>query len=83
MGLLAVPVGKKFTHLPFFYMKQNCLIAARFMATDFNDAVLQMARQGVYSLDVMQEFTRNYQESGGKESFSMYYNTSSISAAIR
>ncbi len=50
--------------------------------TDFNDAVLQMARQGVYSLDVMQEFTRNYQESGGKESFSMYYNTSSSSAAI-
>ncbi|KQT11503.1 CheR family methyltransferase [Ramlibacter sp. Leaf400] len=42
-------------------------------ATDINHASLDRARQGIYALDRMQSFTRNYQRAGGTGSFSDYY----------
>ena len=42
-------------------------------ATDFNDVVLEKAKEGIYDLGNVKTFTRNYQESGGKRSFSVYY----------
>ena len=42
-------------------------------ATDINHASLEKARQGIFALDAMQDFTRNYQRAGGKASFSDYY----------
>jgi chemotaxis protein methyltransferase CheR len=42
-------------------------------ATDINHASLEKARQGIFSLDQMQAFTRNYQRAGGLRSFSDYY----------
>jgi len=46
---------------------------ARLYATDINDVVLQRARQGIFLLDRMQEYTENYMKAGGKRSFSEYY----------
>jgi chemotaxis protein methyltransferase CheR len=46
---------------------------ARLYATDINDVVLQRARQGIFPLDRMQEYTENYIKAGGKRSFSEYY----------
>ena len=46
---------------------------ARLYATDINDVVLQRAKQGIFPLDRMQEYTENYMRSGGKRSFSEYY----------
>ena len=42
-------------------------------ATDINHASLDRARQGIFALDAMQSFTRNYQRAGGLRSFSDYY----------
>jgi chemotaxis protein methyltransferase CheR len=42
-------------------------------ATDINHASLDKARRGIFSLDHMQAFTRNYQRAGGTRSFSDYY----------
>lgn len=42
-------------------------------ATDFNDSVLQQAREGIYEIDRLKDATRNYQGAGGKASFSDYY----------
>lgn len=42
-------------------------------ATDFNDAVLAKAKEGVYEIDRIREFTKAYQEAGGKMSLSDYY----------
>jgi chemotaxis protein methyltransferase CheR len=42
-------------------------------ATDINHASLERARQGIFGLDRMQAFTRNYQRAGGLASFSDYY----------
>ena len=46
---------------------------ARLYATDINDVVLQRARQGIFPLDRMQEYTENYMRAGGTRSFSEYY----------
>ncbi|QHT63946.1 protein-glutamate O-methyltransferase CheR [Paenibacillus lycopersici] len=45
----------------------------RIYATDMNEYVLETAREGVFPLERMQTFTRNYIEAGGTESFSRYY----------
>jgi chemotaxis protein methyltransferase CheR len=42
-------------------------------ATDINHASLDKARAGIFGLDHMQAFTRNYQQAGGMASFSDYY----------
>ena len=42
-------------------------------ATDFNQQVLNKAKEGIFSNSMMKEYTANYQLSGGKESFSSYY----------
>ncbi len=46
---------------------------ARLYATDINDVVLLRARQGIFPLDRMQEYTDNYIRAGGRRSFSEYY----------
>jgi chemotaxis protein methyltransferase CheR len=42
-------------------------------ATDINHASLEKARKGIFALDAMQLFTRNYQRAGGQRSFGDYY----------
>ena len=46
---------------------------SRIYATDINDMVLQRARQGIFPLDRMQEYTDHYIRAGGTRSFSEYY----------
>jgi chemotaxis protein methyltransferase CheR len=55
---------------------------ATIFGTDFNDAALERARQGIYPADRVQEFTRSYQEAGGTASFSEYYHAGYGSAAM-
>jgi chemotaxis protein methyltransferase CheR len=45
----------------------------RIYATDINEEVIRKARDGIYPLQEMQHFTRNYQHAGGTGSFSDYY----------
>lgn len=42
-------------------------------ATDFNEEVLKIAKEGIYSIDNIKDYTLNYQKSGGKASFADYY----------
>ncbi len=42
-------------------------------ATDFNPAVLETARKGIYPINRIKDYTYNYQQAGGKQSFSDYY----------
>lgn len=45
----------------------------RLYATDMNEAVLQKAKEGIFPLKAMQEYTENYLRAGGTHSFSEYY----------
>jgi chemotaxis protein methyltransferase CheR len=42
-------------------------------ATDFNEEVVHQAKRGIYSSERMRDYTLNYQQAGGKESFGDYY----------
>ncbi len=42
-------------------------------ATDFNDKIIERAKDGIYSLESIKEYTKNYILSGGVNSFSDYY----------
>ncbi|MCE3227901.1 MAG: chemotaxis protein CheR [Bacteroidetes bacterium] len=42
-------------------------------ATDFNEFALDKAREGIYAAEIMKEYTSNYQQAGGKKSFSDYF----------
>ncbi|NUU61183.1 CheR family methyltransferase [Paenibacillus agri] len=46
---------------------------ARIYATDMNDRSLQQAKEGVYEISRMQQYTKNYLEAGGTRAFSEYY----------
>lgn len=45
----------------------------RIYATDINEVVLQKAKEGIFPLDRMQEYTENYIAAGGTRAFSDYY----------
>jgi chemotaxis protein methyltransferase CheR len=45
----------------------------RIYATDINAVVLAQAKEGVFPLDRMREYTENYIRAGGTRSFSEYY----------
>ena len=42
-------------------------------ATDINPRSLERAKQGIFSLENIRAYTRNYQEAGGQSSFADYY----------
>lgn len=45
----------------------------RIYATDMNEAALERAREGIFAVDRIKEYTANYQQAGGVESFGDYY----------
>ena len=55
---------------------------ATIFATDFNDTALEKAREGIYSLENIQQSTKNYGKAGGTGAFSDYYQARYGSAAI-
>ncbi len=42
-------------------------------ATDFNTMALQKAKHAIYPIDMIKEYTANYQKAGGLNSFAEYY----------
>jgi len=51
-------------------------------ATDINKVVLDSAKEGIYPLDRIKEYTANYQRAGGEHSFGDYYNARYDSAIL-
>lgn len=42
-------------------------------ATDFNEKVIQKAKEGIYDIERLKMYTHNYQKAGGLASFADYY----------
>ncbi len=51
----------------------NLLHKTLLYATDINPGVIEAARNGIFPLRMMKDFSENYMESGGKQDFSQYY----------
>jgi chemotaxis protein methyltransferase CheR len=55
----------------------------RIYATDVSEGVLREAKQGVFPLSAMREFTDNYVRAGGQRAFSEYYTALYEGAVVR
>jgi chemotaxis protein methyltransferase CheR len=65
--------GEETYSLAILLREEGLLERTRIYATDINEAVLVQARQALFPLEKMQEYTENYLNAGGTRSFSEYY----------
>jgi chemotaxis protein methyltransferase CheR len=65
--------GEEVYSMAILLKEEGLLERTRIYATDINAHVLGKAKQGIFPLRNMQEYTRNYRNSQGKEDFSRYY----------
>lgn len=65
--------GEEAYSMAILLQEEQLLDRARIYATDMNELALQRAKQGIFPLERMQEYTQNYMRAGGTRSFSEYY----------
>jgi len=65
--------GEEVYSLAILLQEEGLLERCQIYATDFNQKVLEIAREGVYHKDEIEQYERNYQLSGGKRKLSDYY----------
>lgn len=66
--------GEEVYSMAILLHEENFLDRARIYATDFNKHSLDVAQNGVYASEHQASYMKNYQEAGGKNDFSTYYN---------
>jgi chemotaxis protein methyltransferase CheR len=65
--------GQEVYSMAILLEEEGLLHRTQIYATDFDKAALKEAKEGIYHIDNIKEYTHNYQKSGGKSSFSDYY----------
>lgn len=65
--------GEEAYSLSILLKEEGIYDRATIFATDFNDKALEKAKEGIYPLEKVKEFTANYHKSGGVRPFSDYY----------
>ena len=75
--------GEEVYSLAILLQEEELYERAKIYATDFNESALKKAQEGIYPLKEVQQYTVNYQKSGGLHSFSDYYYAQYDSAIMR
>jgi len=79
--------GEEAYSMAILFKEEGLFERTTLYATDFNDEVLELAREGIYDLDKLKEAIRNYQAAGGTASLSDYfhaaYNAAAMDASLR
>jgi chemotaxis protein methyltransferase CheR len=75
--------GEEVYSLAILLHEEGLYDRCRIYATDISDVVIDQARSGIYPLASMQEYTRNYQNAGGRQEFVDYYTADSENALFR
>lgn len=65
--------GEEAYSLAIILHEEKLLERTTIYATDINEKVLEIAKEGIYPLDKIKLYTANYQKSGGDVSFADYY----------
>ena len=65
--------GEEVYSMAILLKEANLLHKSLLYGTDINTAVLDVAKKGVFPLRMMQLYSENYMNSGGKKDFSHYY----------
>ncbi len=71
--LAGVSTGEEFYSLAILLREEGLLERCQIYATDISPAALKSAEQGIYSIETLQSFAKNYTEAGGSRSPSDYY----------
>lgn len=74
--------GEEVYSLAIVLQEEGLYERATIFATDFNEPVLDKAREGIYALKDIRQYTTNYQQSGGSRSFADYYHAQYESAIM-
>jgi chemotaxis protein methyltransferase CheR len=65
--------GEETYSLAILLLEEGLADRTKIYATDINETVLDLAKQGVFPIDKMRDYTENYIAGGGKTAFSEYY----------
>jgi chemotaxis protein methyltransferase CheR len=65
--------GEEVWSLAILLEEEGLLARTLIYATDINNEALRLAESGIYPVDRIAQFSRNYRESGGARSLSDYY----------
>lgn len=65
--------GEEVMSMAILLKEEGLLNRVNIYATDINKKVLEIAKDGIYKVEDIKKWTNNYQEAGGKKSFSDYY----------
>jgi chemotaxis protein methyltransferase CheR len=76
-------MGEEIYSLAIMLDEEELIGRSRIYATDINEHVLEKARDGIYPLELMQKYTQNYIQAGGRRSFSEYYTAAYDRAIFR
>lgn len=74
--------GEEVYSMAILLEEEGMLERSRIYATDFNPQALARAKDGIYPLDAMRNYTKSYQAAGGRGSFADYYNARYDSAQV-
>jgi chemotaxis protein methyltransferase CheR len=65
--------GEEVYSMAILLREEGLYDSSRIYATDINEVMLRRAKEGIFPVAHMQEYTRNYLKAGGTRSFSEYY----------
>ena len=68
--------GEEVYSMAILLKENNILQRSLLYGTDINDKSVQIAKNGIYPLDSLKSYTKNYNQSGTLNSLSDYYHTS-------
>ena len=71
--LAGCSTGEEVYSLAILLQEERLYEKSRIYATDISQAVLRRARDGIFPMAVMREYTNNYHKAGGTSEFSDYY----------
>ncbi|AGX87356.1 CheR family methyltransferase [Candidatus Symbiobacter mobilis] len=74
--------GEEVYSMAILLMEAGLYERAKLYATDFNPAILEQARNGIFPLESMRRNVQNYQAAGGERDFSDYYHARYGGAAM-
>lgn len=75
--------GEEVYSLAILLLEEGLYGRCRIYATDVSEPILVRAREGIFPLSSMQDYTRAYQAAGGRSDFSDYYTAGDNAAMLR
>ena len=75
--------GEEVYSIAILLQEEGLYHRCRIYATDMNEMVLKQAKAGIFALGLMQEYTQNHLQAGGKQSLSEYYTAAYDNAIFR